>query len=140
MFKKKLLISLILVGLMATSISAFAQSSGSVPATECIKSAVAARETALGLALADYTRSIGIAYSDRAVALQSAYSQTSDKAIKSAVKSAWSSFNTFIKSVKNKWSMAKSSAWSTYRTAAKNCKVTSGISDSSNSGYELSGN
>ena len=140
MFKHKILVSGLVFGMLAMVLPMFAQGAATSATTiNCIKSAVVVRETALGLAVADYTRSVGIAYSDRAVALQSAYSQTGDQAIKSAIKSSWTNFNTFLKSVKNKWSMAKNSAWSTYRSSIKTCKAPVGISDSSNSYSELVG-
>ncbi len=137
MFKKKILIGLLFVSIMAVTATAFAASNSSATAVNCVKAAAVVRETALGFAVADYTRSVSIAYFDRTAALQSAYAQTGDKVIKSAVKSVWTNFNTFMKSVKNKWSMAKTSAWSAYRSSAKACKSSSDIIDSSNSSSEI---
>jgi hypothetical protein len=141
MFKKKILIGVLVLGLLVSATSfVFAASDTPVATVQCIQSAVGVRETALGLAVADYTRSIGIAYSDRAVALQSAYLQTGDKAVKSAVKTAWSNYSTFVKSVKNKWSMAKNEAWANFRSTVKNCKASSLMLDTTKSSSELAGN
>jgi hypothetical protein len=84
---------------------------------------------------------VGIAYADRAVALQSAYTSGTNSEIKAKVKTAWTTFDTFMKSVKRKFSGAKTDAWSAYRASFKACKgASSSISDANNTSKEISGN
>jgi hypothetical protein len=56
------------------------------------------------------------------------------------VKTAWSTFNSAMKSAQKVWMAARNSAWATYRTAAVACKAPAGTGDGANSGSEASGN
>ncbi len=141
MLKKKILIGsfvgALFVGLIAATSFVFAASDTPVATVQCIQSAVTVRENIIGLALTDYTRAVSNAYKFRSTDLQNAYSQTGDKAIKAAVKTSWDNYTTFMKGVKNIWSMAKSDAWAKYRASVKACKAPSAMTDTSKSGSEL---
>ena len=137
MLNKKIIVGILFLGLLTTSIVFAGTISYPNATSQCIAQAISVRETALYAGLSDYTRSLGIAYSERATSLQSAYTKTTEKEIKSAVKTSWTNFSTFVKSVKNKWSIAKSSAWSNFRSSVKNCNAPGAISDVSKSGTEI---
>lgn len=95
----------------------------------CVGAGVNGRETALTVGAGVYTQAVTGAYSLRGTALASAYTKTSAIDMKSAVKSAWSSFTSAIKSARGAWQTTRESAWKSYRTTIANCKASSGVSD-----------
>ena len=105
----------------------------------CVGTAVATREAVLATAMATHTQAIQAAYATRANELAGAYSNTTVKTLQTGVKVAWADFNKSVKAATKTWKDSRNAAWSAYRTAAKSCKATSDISDSGNSGFELSG-
>ncbi len=106
----------------------------------CVGTAVAAREAALGTATTAHGTAVNAAYAARASALSAAYTQTTAKAVGTAVRSAWGTFRSSLKSAQKDWITAKNSAWKTYRTAARACKAPENVSDGGNSGSEANGN
>ena len=63
----------------------------------CVSGAVAAHEASLAAGESTFTLGIHSAYSTRAAALASAYSQSGNDAIKTAVKAAWKDKTRFSK-------------------------------------------
>lgn len=103
----------------------------------CMASAVAAREAELAANLSDLHKSISDAYTARASALASAWSGTKTRAeIKAAVKDAWKTFKSSVKSAQASWKSDKKSAWATFKSAAKACKAPSDTDDTSNASTE----
>ncbi len=143
---KKILGSLAIAGMMATTAIAFAQTSSTTPSQSvtnkisCVGGAVNTREQAIDTAMTAYTQGINAAYSARATALGQAYSQTTMKEVRSAVKAAWSTFNKSVKSARKAWQAARNTAWTQYRTSAVQCKAPAGTGDGVNSSLEASGN
>lgn len=105
----------------------------------CVGAAVATREQSLGVAVNIHAQAVQAAYSARATALAAAYTKTTTAEVKTAVRAAWSLFNSSVKSANSAWRTARNSAWSAFRTSSKACRAPSGVSDSSNSGSEMSG-
>ena len=87
-----------------------------------------------------FTAAQNAAYSARATALQQAYTLTTLKAVRAAVKTAWSTFSASEKTARKAWQTARNSAWATYRTAAVACNAPAGTGDGVDSGLEASGN
>ena len=148
MIKKILMVSGMFLALLLIAMPVLAEdvSSATVVSTTsvvdkiaCVRTAVAVRESALAVAVADHSQAISAAYATRANELSGAYSNTTVKTVKAGVKVAWADFRKSIKSAATKWKTSRNSAWSTFRSAAKECKSPSGVSDSGNSGSELSG-
>lgn len=143
MIKKILGASGIIMSL-ALVLPAFVQATG-VPTTQpiskiaCVGVAVATRESALGVAVSTHAQAVQAAYTARATALAAAYGQTTTAGVKTAVKAAWSVFNSSVKTANTAWRAARNSTWSVFRTAAKACKASIGVSDSANSDSEISG-
>ncbi len=105
----------------------------------CVRTAVAARESTIASAVAVQTQAVHDAYATRALELDGAYSNSNVKAVQAGVKVSWADFNKSIKSATAKWRASRNTAWSTFRTATKTCKSPAGVTDSANSGSELSG-
>lgn len=105
----------------------------------CVRTAVTARESAIEVAISVHAQAIHDAYATRAMELDGAYSNTNVKAVQAGVKVSWADFNKSVKSASAKWKTSRNTAWSTYRAAVKVCKAPSGVSDSANSGSEVSG-
>ena len=105
----------------------------------CVRTAITARESAIEAAVSIHAQAIHDAYATRAIELDGAYSNTNVKAVQAGVKVSWADFNKSVKSASAKWKTNRNTAWSTYRTAVKVCKAPSGVSDSANSGFEVSG-
>jgi type IV secretory pathway TrbL component len=142
------------IGIMASmALPALALENSGVPATTaaptvvvvspttiaCVGTAVNAREQAIGAAATKYTTAANASYSARATALAQAYTLTTKDAVRSAVKAAWSSFNSSMKSARGEWKTSRKTAWDAFRTAQKACKAPSSLSDTSSSKSEESG-
>jgi hypothetical protein len=107
----------------------------------CVGAAVNTRESAIGSAVSTHNSAVQAAYSARATALASAYSTGGTASqVRAAVKAAWSAFTKAVRTANTAWKTSRNSAWSTYRTAVKACKAPGNITDSGNSGSEMSGN
>lgn len=136
---KKLIATGAILSTLAIGGVAFAQTSGTTtpPATTttpavCVGTAVNAREATIDAAVTTFTQEQNIAFASRATALQAAYALTAGNgAIKSAVKSAWSTFNASMKAARGTLRSAKLAAWKTERAAAKTCRASTSISDAS---------
>ena len=103
----------------------------------CVAAATAAREQSLGAGMTTYTRSVNAAYTARASALASAYTQTGNDAIRKVVKSASSAFGAAIKVAHKNWTTARTGAWSKFRSALKACGgASASISDESNASLD----
>ncbi len=143
---KKILGSLAIVGMIAVAATTLAQTSSTTPSQtvinkiSCVGTAVNAREQAIDTAMSTYTQGVNAAYGARATALSQAYSQTTMKSVRSAVKAAWSTFNASVKSARKAWQTARNTAWTQYRTTAVQCKAPAGTGDGVNSSLEASGN
>ncbi len=113
----------------------------SVTSTEiaCVKTAIATREAAIDAAVGVHASAVQAAYATRATELSGAYSNTTAKTLQVGIKTAWADFNKTVKAAATVWKTSRNSAWSAFRTAAKACKATSSITDSTNSGSEVSG-
>lgn len=105
----------------------------------CVRSAVSVREAAMVSAVATHAEAIKAAHATRVNELDGAYSNTTTKAVQAGVKVAWADFNKSVKAATKAWKTNKNAAWATFRTAVKDCKAPSGVSDSGNSGSEVSG-
>ncbi len=105
----------------------------------CVKTAVATREAALAVAVATHSQAVQAAYATRANELAGAYSNTTLKKLQAGVKVSWVDFNRSIKAATKAWKTNKNAIWATFRTAVKACKASSDVSDSANSGSEVSG-
>src|SRR4051812_4671291 len=90
----------------ATAVPALAQTTTATSTANatakiaCVGTAVNAREQALGKAMTSYTAALNAAYMARASALQQAYTQTTLKGVMTAVKAAWTTFNTSSKAAR----------------------------------------
>ena len=141
-------ISLTLVGLLLLTPVAFAQTPGSATTTPpsatakiaCVGAAVNAREAAIDSAMTTYTGALNAAYGARAAALKTAYTLTTLKDVRAAVKVAWSDFSKAMRSAQGAWKTSRMGAWTAYRQAAVACKAPSGTGDGANSVSEASGN
>lgn len=142
----KILATIAIAGFLATTGVALAEGTATTIATTnankiaCVGAAVAIRESALVSAMTAYTSGMNTAHATRATALASAYSQTTAAGVRTAVKAAWSAFNTSVKNARRAWQKAKNDAWKAYRTSAVACKPFEGLGDGSNSGSEMNGN
>ncbi len=105
----------------------------------CVRTAVAARESVMAAAVAVHAQAVQAAYTTRALELDGAYSNSNVKAVQAGVKVSWADFKKSIKSASAKWRTSRNDAWSAFRAATKACKSPAGVSDSGNSGSELSG-
>jgi len=106
----------------------------------CVGTAVNTRETTLDAAMATFTGASNAAYTARASALKQAYTATTTRGVSTAVKTAWTTFNSAVKSARKAWQAARDTAWQTYRTSATACKAPAGTGDGVNSTSEASGN
>lgn len=111
----------------------------STPDIACISAAVDAREEALGDGSGVFTKAIDSAYSARATALHSAYTQSGTEAIRKAVEAAWKSFTSATKEAQKTWRAAQHTAWKEFNIAARACKAPSSVSDSRRSSSEVRG-
>jgi hypothetical protein len=137
MFRKIIGVSVIVV-VLAMALPALAQNT-SVKIT-CVETAVATREAALDAAITAQTSALNAAYTVRARELAGAYSNiTTAKAVQAGTKVSWADFSKSVKSAAAAWRTSRNAAWSAFRTAAKACKAPAGVSDSANSGSEVSG-
>lgn len=105
----------------------------------CVASAVGVREAAISAAYAKHSEAVSAAYTTRANELWGAYSNTTAAKVQVGVKVSWAGFNKTVKSAANTWKTSRNAAWSAFRSAVKACKAPGGVSDSSNSGSEPSG-
>ena len=105
----------------------------------CVRTAVATRESALAAAVVAHAEAVQNAYATRANELSGAYSNTTVKSVQAGVKVAWAGFKKSTKSAATKWKNSRNATWSTFKSAVKACKSPAGVSDSANSGSELSG-
>lgn len=105
----------------------------------CVRAAIATRENAIQSAVSDHQKAVQGAYATRLNELTGAYSNSNVKAVQAGVKVSWADFNKTIKSASVKWKASRTEIWAAYRAAAKACKAPAGVSDSSNSGSEMSG-
>ena len=148
MFKKSLRFSSMSLGLVlafSLALPALAQttSAGATTTTAtkiaCVGTAVATREATIDAAVTAHTDAVNAAYKTRAIELAGAYSNTTAKAVQAGAKVSWADFSKSVKSATTKWKSARDSAWSIFRTSAKACKAPVGVSDSTNSSVEVSG-
>ncbi len=149
MFKKTIAISATLLTL-SIAIPVLAKTDAGTASTttsalvtakiSCVGAAVSVRETSLITGIGAYTKATSDAYSARASALQGAYGQTTLAAVKTAVKSVWSTFNSSMKTARKDWQTARNAAWAKYRTSVAACKAPTGTGDGTNSASETSGN
>ena len=105
----------------------------------CVRTAVAARESVIAAAVATHSQAVQAAYTTRALELDGAYSNSNVKAVQAGVKVSWADFKKSIKSATAKWKTSRNNAWSAFRAAVKVCKSPAGVTDSANSGSEVSG-
>jgi hypothetical protein len=106
----------------------------------CVGAAVNAREQAISSAEQTFSTASSAAYSARASALQQAYTATTYKDVRAAVKAAWTAFSSAERAAHKDWVKARDGAWKTYRTAAVACKAQAGTGDGVHSDAEVSGN
>lgn len=138
---KKILGLTIIFGLLLVALPTLAASTPSAAQVACVASAVNVREASIDSSISTYTQAINTAYTTRAAALQQAYSQNPGQGvIKKAVKAAWSTFASTMKSARNNWKTSKKSAWSTFKSAVKTCKATGVTTDTNNASLEAVGN
>lgn len=116
-------------GATVTSVPAVTMTAEVSAKIACVATAVATRESALAIGVTAHNQAVQTAYSTRATALADAYKQTTVAGVKGAVKTAWSSFNSSVKSANKTWKKVQSDTWSTFKTAAKACKAPNGVSD-----------
>ncbi|MEK7604614.1 MAG: hypothetical protein AAB442_02360 [Patescibacteria group bacterium] len=105
----------------------------------CVGAAVNIREAALVNAMVTFGSATNAAYTTRAATLKQAYTATSSKELRTAVKAAWTTFSTSEKAARKAWKMARDTAWKEYRTAAVACKAPDGTGDGVNSVSERRG-
>lgn len=98
----------------------------------CIKDAVAARETSLGAGWTTFSTDVSKAYTARAAALATAYSNDTHQEIKTAVKTAWTTFKNSVKSARAEWKQERKEAWAEFKADKKECRAPKTIDDSSN--------
>lgn len=148
MLKKTLIVSGAALALAFAS-SVFAQTAGNtaVPPTNtttakiaCVGAAVATRETAIDAAVNTHGQAVNTAYTTRATALGQAYHLTTIKAVNTAVRAAWSAFNSTLRTARRAWQASRDSAWKQFRTSAAACKAPLGVGDHANASLEASGN
>lgn len=89
----------------------------------CIKTAVVARETAIGSAWTTFSASMTSAYATRSAALATAWSNTDAAARRTAIKAAWDTFKKSARSARETWRTAQKSARKAFKEAAKKCGV-----------------
>lgn len=104
----------------------------------CVAHEVAIREAKLATSFANYQRTITAAYATRGTALASAYTAATPEFVKIHVKNVWDAFKATSKTAAKTLRTERKAAWTSYKTAIKICKVSGGVSDSGNSGYEAS--
>lgn len=145
---KKAVMTAAALGLFAASaVPAFAETASTTTSTPtvaskitCVAAAVNAREASLSNAFNALTSTQSAAYSARATALKSAYGATTTKEVRTAVTTAWNSFNSSMKTARKAWMTARNAAWNTYRQAAVACKAPLGVGDGAHSENEAAGN
>ena len=109
-------------------------------AATCIKAAVATREASLGTGITAYGTAVSTAYTTRATALAAAYEKSTAKEIDAAIKDAWKTFKTDLKTARADWKKTSKSAWTTYKSDRKKCRgadIPDIPVDTSNQGAEL---
>ena len=118
-----------------------ANSPNSAAAIACVGAAVNTREAAIDAAVAVHASAARAAYSARASALKAAHTGSDVKAVRAAVKAAWSAFNKAMKDARDVWRASRDKAWSGFRVAVRACKssTAASLSDSANSSSEASG-
>ena len=139
---KNILVFVLTLGILGSALPVFAATTPTAASISCVSSAVTTREQVIGGAMTTYTGALNTAYSTRATALQQAYSPTADKSvIAKAVKTAWSNFNSALKSGRKTWQTSRNSAWSQFRKAIKVCRAPVAVvsTDLANSISEASG-
>ena len=98
----------------------------------CVKPAIATREAALAAGWSTYADAKSAAYTARASALATAYTNAMFNTVKDDVKIAWATFRNTTKSARSTWFRTRGTAWRTFKAAAKTCKATSAANDSRN--------
>ncbi len=117
-----------------------ASSTGLTIDIPCVAAGVAAREASLGSAMTAFTTDSNTAYTKRASDLASAYTQSGQSAVRSAVRSAWQHFSAARTVAKKAWQSSRDSAWSQFKTAVRSCgSAAASLSDSGNASSESSG-
>jgi len=93
---------------------------------------------ALDAAVATHLSSVQTAYATRATELAGAYSNTTAKTLQVGVKTAWTDFNKSVKAATTAWRTAATPLGQPSKSGY--CMQSSaGVSDSANSGSEVSG-
>ena len=153
MLKKTLVFSILFLALSLVVTPVLAQTTTSTSASakaaaksadvaakiKCVADAVAVREMAISTASVLHSEAVAAAYATRANELYGAYSNTTVAKVQPGVKVAWAGFKKTTKLATNTWKKNKNAAWSAFRSAVSICKAPAGVSDSSNSGSEPSG-
>ncbi len=114
-------------------------SANAVAKISCVGMAVNIREQAIDTAVTKFATEFTAAYTARASALKNAYALTNTKDVKGAVKTAWSTFNSGIKTARKNWQASKNAAWAQFKTAGAACKAPAETSDNANISSEVSG-
>ncbi len=97
MLRNKIMIAGGVLGILLIAGTAFAQTtttndSAVTTKITCVGTAVATREASLDAGIATHANAVTAAYNTRASSLASAYSLTTTSAVRSAVRSTWSTF------------------------------------------------
>lgn len=123
----------------AASASSDANTKGALNQTTitCIKDAVAARETSLGAGWTEFSTEVSQAYTARAAALATAYSNDTHQEIKTAVKNAWTAFKNSVKSARADWKQERKEVWAEFKADKKECGAPKTIDDSANQGADV---
>ncbi len=98
----------------------------------CVAAAVNTRETTLASVVSTHQQSVAAAYAARKTALASAYTGSDPQAVKTAVKKAWTDFQTAGKSAKQIAERSRKNTWEAFKTAMKACKGGESVGDAQN--------
>ena len=90
--------------------------------TNCIKTAIEKRDSAVISAFDSYAAKIKTALQIRKEALKSAWDLTVKKDRNNAVKTAWKNFKDSRVNTQKEFKTAKLNAWKTFKTDRKTCK------------------
>ncbi len=138
-----------ILALSLIAVPALAQTTATITATTtvsttatkiaCVGAAVATREAAIDAAVTVHDQAVEAAYTTRATELAGAYSNTTAKTVQAGVKVSWADFTKSTRAAGLAWRTTRNAAWTAFRKAATACKAPAGVSDSANSGAEVSG-
>jgi hypothetical protein len=92
---------------------------------DCVKTALVARETAIGAAYTKYYTAINAALAKRQADLTLAWAKPVVKERRAAIKLAWSDYNKAKKTANKAYNAETKTAWKNFRNAAKVCKINS---------------